>query len=128
MAAHMSREATGLVFPQLHQLLTEQLQEDLLDDSVSTVTTEGGMADSTLLGDEMGVSLDHVTSPSQSHDLDSLLHNEEQSESPSGEYVTDSVRQGTNMGLSSEKQDVPSIDKPLLPSNQPEVWQWLCTR
>ena len=54
---------------QLHQLLTEQLQEDLLDDSVSTVTTEDGAADSTLLGEGMGVSLDHVTSPIQSCDL-----------------------------------------------------------
>ena len=61
-------------FPQLHQLLTEQLQDDLLDDSVSTVTTEGGMADSTLLGDEVGVSLDRVISPNQSCDLAPSLH------------------------------------------------------
>lgn len=53
----------------MHQLLTEQLQDDLLDDSVSTVTTEDGVADSTLLVDEMGVSLDHMISPHQSCDL-----------------------------------------------------------
>ena len=53
--------------PQLHQLLTEQLQDDLLDDSVSTVTTEEGEADTTLNAeDEVGVALDHVITPNQS--------------------------------------------------------------
>lgn len=52
---------------QLHQLLTEQLQDDLLDDSVSTVTTEEGEADTTLNAeDEVGVALDHVITPNQS--------------------------------------------------------------
>ena len=92
-----------------------------MDDSVSTVTTEGGVADSTLLGDEVGVVLDDVISPSRSCDLDSLLHNEEQNESLVGEYVTDSVQQGTNMGLTSDKQDAPSIDISPLQSKQPEV-------
>ena len=63
------------VLPQLHQLLTEQLQDDLLDDSISTVTTEGGVADSTLTGE----ALDHMISPDQSCDLPPAVDEENES-------------------------------------------------
>ena len=88
---------------QLHQLLTEQLQDDLLDDSVSTVTTEDGAADSTLLGDEVDMSLDHVISPHQSCDL---LHNDGKDQSAVEDPY--SAQHGTNMGSSSSEQVAPT--------------------
>lgn len=92
--------------------MTEQLQDDLLDDSVSTVTTEDGAADSTLLGDEEGVSIDHVISPHQSCDLTFPLQDERGTEVSVDECLTnthsDSGRFGINAGPPSP---APTADK-----------------
>ena len=110
--------------PQLHQLLTEQLQDDLLDDSVSTVTTEEGAADSTLLGDEVGVSLDHVISPHQSCDLTTSLHDEGEGESIVDEYLTtDSGQPGINTGQPGINTGQPEINtgQPGINTGQPGI-------
>ena len=91
----------------LHQLLTEQLQDELLDDSVSTVTTEDGAADSTLLREEVGVSLDHVISPNQSCDLSPAAEIAPENEMVSADHTSQSgCGQTTNGCGQTEVSDV----------------------
>lgn len=70
------------------------------------------MADSTLLGNEVGVSLDHVISPNQSRDFASLLSGSNQSSNNEGQLVSPDMKQGS---ISSE-QIAPSADLPPPPS------------
>lgn len=78
------------------------------------------MADSTLLGDEMGVSFDHVISPNQSRDFASLLN----ASSNEGLLVADDRDSGQHnlkLGPTSSEQVAPSAAQPPPPSKPTPV-------
>lgn len=76
------------------------------------------MADSTLLGDEVGVSLDHVISPNQSRDFASLLNGS----TNEGQLVShDSGQHDLKLSPTSSEQVAPSADLPPPPSQPTPV-------
>ena len=78
------------------------------------------MADSTLLGDEMGVSFDHMISPNQSRDFAPLSN----ASGNGGLLVTndrDSSQHDLKFGPSSSEQVAPSADRPPPPSQPTPV-------
>lgn len=78
------------------------------------------MADSTLLGDEMGVSFDQVISPNQSHDFGPLL-NASSNERQLVADDRDSAQHHLKLGPASSEQVAPSADGPPPPSRPTPV-------